>query len=255
MADPVERYLELGLRLGRHDEDLIDAYYGPDELARRVEAEELREPAALAEDADALAEELAGDEWLAAQVARARRERPQARRRAARLRRGGPARLRDRAPLARRGAVPPGGRDPRRGAAGRAATLRERYARWFERDGDPGRAGRAGGARRGRRAAAADAGGDRPARRRGVRARARHRRALARLRPLPRRPAHPHPGQHRPAAAGGRPRARSPRTRSTAATTRIASGRRPSSCAGRGSWSARSTCSGRPRRSSRRESR
>ena len=68
MADPVERYLELALRLGRHDADLIDAYYGPDELSRRVEAEEPREPAALAEDADALAEEVAGDEWLAAQV-------------------------------------------------------------------------------------------------------------------------------------------------------------------------------------------
>ena len=68
MADPVERYLELGLRLGRHDEDLIDAYYGPEEFARRVEAEEPREPAALAEDADALAEAAAGDEWLVAQA-------------------------------------------------------------------------------------------------------------------------------------------------------------------------------------------
>ena len=68
MAEPVERYLELALRLGRHDEDLIDSYYGPEELARRIEAEEPREPAALAEDADALAEEVAGDEWLAAQV-------------------------------------------------------------------------------------------------------------------------------------------------------------------------------------------
>ena len=68
MADPVERYLELALRLGRHDADLIDAYYGPEELSRRVEGEEPREPAALAEDADALAEDVAGDEWLAAQV-------------------------------------------------------------------------------------------------------------------------------------------------------------------------------------------
>ena len=68
MADPVERYLELALRLGRHDADLIDAYYGPEELSRRVEGEEPREPAALAEEADALAEDVAGDEWLAAQV-------------------------------------------------------------------------------------------------------------------------------------------------------------------------------------------
>jgi hypothetical protein len=68
VADQVERYLELALRLGRHDEDLIDSYYGPEELARRVEAEELREPRALAEDADALAEDVADDEWLVAQV-------------------------------------------------------------------------------------------------------------------------------------------------------------------------------------------
>ena len=38
------------------------------EIARRVEAEELRKPAALAEEADALAEDAAGDAWLAAQV-------------------------------------------------------------------------------------------------------------------------------------------------------------------------------------------
>ena len=68
MAELVDRYLELALRLGRHDEDLVDSYYGPEELARRVEAEEPREPASLAEDAAALAEAAAGDEWLAAQV-------------------------------------------------------------------------------------------------------------------------------------------------------------------------------------------
>jgi hypothetical protein len=68
VADPVERYLELGLRLGRHAEDLVDSYYGPGELASRVEAEELREPAALAEDAAALAAEIEHDRWLAGQV-------------------------------------------------------------------------------------------------------------------------------------------------------------------------------------------
>jgi len=68
VADQVERYLELALRLGRHDADLVDAYYGPEELSRRVEAEELREPGALAVDAQALAEEAAADKWLAAQV-------------------------------------------------------------------------------------------------------------------------------------------------------------------------------------------
>ena len=40
-----ERYIELGLRLGRHIDGLVDAYYGPQELSERVEAEELREPA------------------------------------------------------------------------------------------------------------------------------------------------------------------------------------------------------------------
>jgi hypothetical protein len=68
VADPVERYLELGLRLGRHADDLVDSYYGPGELASRVEAEELRPPAALAEDATALAAELEHDRWLAGQV-------------------------------------------------------------------------------------------------------------------------------------------------------------------------------------------
>ncbi len=64
----VERYLELALRLGKHDDDIVDSFYGSDELVARVEAEEPRDPAALAEDAHALLEELADDPWLAAQV-------------------------------------------------------------------------------------------------------------------------------------------------------------------------------------------
>ena len=68
VADAVERYLELGLRLGRHADDLVDSYYGPAELASRVEAEVLRPRAALAEDAAALAAELEDDPWLVAQV-------------------------------------------------------------------------------------------------------------------------------------------------------------------------------------------
>jgi hypothetical protein len=70
VADPVERYLELALRLGRHAEDLVDSYYGPGELASRVEAEELREPATLAVEAKELELELEleDDPWLAAQV-------------------------------------------------------------------------------------------------------------------------------------------------------------------------------------------
>ena len=64
MADPlVEEYLLLGLRLGRHVDGLVDAYYGPPELKERVDAEPVVEPAALVEQADALLEGLE-DGWL-----------------------------------------------------------------------------------------------------------------------------------------------------------------------------------------------
>jgi hypothetical protein len=51
-----ERYIELCLGLARHDEELVDYYYGPPELAERV-ARESREPAELAENARGLSEE------------------------------------------------------------------------------------------------------------------------------------------------------------------------------------------------------
>ena len=63
----IERYLELCLRLGRHVDGLVDAYYGPSEIKDRVDAEELRDPAALAQDAASLLEEV-DDGWLAAQL-------------------------------------------------------------------------------------------------------------------------------------------------------------------------------------------
>jgi hypothetical protein len=63
----IERYLELCLRLGRHVEGLVDAYYGPQEIAERVDAEELRDPAALVQDADSLLEQV-DDDWLGAQL-------------------------------------------------------------------------------------------------------------------------------------------------------------------------------------------
>jgi hypothetical protein len=62
-----ERYVELALRLGRHDPDLLDFYYGPRELERRVADEPLLEPSRLAADADELLAEL-DDAWLVAQV-------------------------------------------------------------------------------------------------------------------------------------------------------------------------------------------
>jgi hypothetical protein len=57
-VDVVGGYVELGLRLGRHVDGLVDAYYGPPEIAERVEAEPLRPAAQLAADAAALQEEL-----------------------------------------------------------------------------------------------------------------------------------------------------------------------------------------------------
>jgi hypothetical protein len=67
-VDTVERYLLLGLRLGRHVDGLVDAYFGPPELAARVGAEELAEPATLAADADALLTDVPPDTWLHDQV-------------------------------------------------------------------------------------------------------------------------------------------------------------------------------------------
>jgi hypothetical protein len=61
--DVVESYIRLGLRLGRHVDGLVDAYYGPEELSGEVESEPVVEPAALVEDADTLLAAL-GDGWL-----------------------------------------------------------------------------------------------------------------------------------------------------------------------------------------------
>ena len=63
-----ERYLELALRLGKHDDDLVDSFYGSEELAARVDGEEPRDPVALADEAQGLLTELDDDPWLAAQV-------------------------------------------------------------------------------------------------------------------------------------------------------------------------------------------
>jgi hypothetical protein len=54
----VDRYLELGLRLGRHVDGFVDTYYGPPDLAARIEAEPLRPPAELAADAGRLVADL-----------------------------------------------------------------------------------------------------------------------------------------------------------------------------------------------------
>jgi hypothetical protein len=136
VADHVERYLELGLRLGRHADDLVDSYYGPAEFASRVESEEPHEPAALAEDAAALAAELEHDSWLAAQV---RALEANARKLA-----GEPLDYADEGRLVY--GIEPRWHDeePFRQAAAQldealpgSGELRERYARWFEETAIP----------------------------------------------------------------------------------------------------------------------
>ena len=60
MESVVEDYLRLGLRLGRHVEGFVDAYYGPPYLAREAAGEAIVAPARLAEDAGRLLAELDG---------------------------------------------------------------------------------------------------------------------------------------------------------------------------------------------------
>jgi hypothetical protein len=69
----IDRYIVLGLRLGKHVDDFVDAYYGPPEHREQVDAEEPAEPAALAEEAASLLElarEVEGQRgtWLRAQL-------------------------------------------------------------------------------------------------------------------------------------------------------------------------------------------
>jgi hypothetical protein len=63
----VERYLRLGLQLGRHVDGVVDAYYGPAELAAAVESEPPVEPRMLVAASGPLLDELE-DGWLRDQV-------------------------------------------------------------------------------------------------------------------------------------------------------------------------------------------
>jgi hypothetical protein len=47
-----KRYLELALRLGKHEPELVETYVGPPEPAAAVEAEEPLGPARLADEHD-----------------------------------------------------------------------------------------------------------------------------------------------------------------------------------------------------------
>ncbi len=70
----IDRYLLLGLRLGRHVDGYVDAYYGPPELKEQADAEEPVASSELVAEAVALREELTGiadpqrRRWLEAQL-------------------------------------------------------------------------------------------------------------------------------------------------------------------------------------------
>jgi len=66
-ASSAERYVRLGLQLGRHVEGIVDAYFGPAELAAAVDAAPPVDPPTLVADAEALLEGLE-DGWLRDQV-------------------------------------------------------------------------------------------------------------------------------------------------------------------------------------------
>jgi hypothetical protein len=63
--DLIERYLGLGLALGRHVDGLVDAYYGPPALAARAAAEPPRPPMQLRAEADRLLADLDAERDLA----------------------------------------------------------------------------------------------------------------------------------------------------------------------------------------------
>ena len=62
-----ERYLQLGLQLGRHVEGIVDAYFGPPELAAPRSGRAAGRAATLVTDAEALLDEL-NDGWLRDQL-------------------------------------------------------------------------------------------------------------------------------------------------------------------------------------------
>jgi hypothetical protein len=69
VSEPVvERYLRLGLKIGRHVEGMVDAYFGPPELASAIEAEPPVDAKTLVADAESLLDDLE-DGWLRDQVA------------------------------------------------------------------------------------------------------------------------------------------------------------------------------------------
>ncbi len=68
----VDRYLELGLRTGRHVEGFVDAYYGPQFIADRISAEPVRSPESLVAEAGRIIADLDGGADDALDVSRRR---------------------------------------------------------------------------------------------------------------------------------------------------------------------------------------
>jgi len=67
MAGIVERYLRLGLQVGRHVDGIVDSYFGPPRLAAEVDAAPPVDPRTLAAEADALLDAVE-DGWLRDQL-------------------------------------------------------------------------------------------------------------------------------------------------------------------------------------------
>jgi hypothetical protein len=70
-----DRYVTLAFRVGKHEPDLVENYYGPREAVAAVEAEEPLEPARLVEEAESLLHDLEGNDlepqrsaWIAGQT-------------------------------------------------------------------------------------------------------------------------------------------------------------------------------------------
>jgi hypothetical protein len=66
-SSAAERYVRLGLQLGRHVDGIVDSYYGPAELAAEVDAAPPVDPRTLVTDAESLLAEL-DESWLREQV-------------------------------------------------------------------------------------------------------------------------------------------------------------------------------------------
>ncbi len=58
MSGLVQQYVELGLRLGRHNPEIVDAYYGPPQWKAAIDAEPPRPPGSLVADARRLIADL-----------------------------------------------------------------------------------------------------------------------------------------------------------------------------------------------------